>query len=220
MFLPCIMLAAQHAVMNFTGQVYLSLLLTVLVTSTGFAKMDLSGLVSNSPFGRGATQEKSEAVASSQLELRGMVVEGDVVWFSFYDGATKTWATLREGERTDVFSVKKFNRAQEVVFLEYNGKPITLALKSTGSEHSRRESVASVSSAAIAPAKASLGAVVAGTSVASIVDAPVGTPLSPPVMGPAPSNAESKRLDLVASSIRQILEANRLKADSAGAKGT
>jgi hypothetical protein len=201
--------------MNSIGRIILGLFFAVMTASFVFASGQLDSLITNSPFMRNEP-EKPAATPPVQLELRGVVVEGEVVWFTFYDGATKQWTTLRQGEEADSLLVKEYNRTQDLVALEFRGKAMTLALKSSGSQYNKRSMVASVASV---PTGTTAAMVAASTSNA-MVDPSVPKPAPRIFTIPPPSDAEAKRLELVASNIRQVIEASKLKASASGANHT
>jgi len=174
---------------------FLALAVTALSLEATTAD-DISGLLNNSPFGGPATGN-SATPAQTQLELRGIVVEGGVAWFTFFDSASNKWVTLRQGEEADALVVKRYDRVQDLVELDYKGRTLSLALKSAGNQ-SYRETPAAY----------------AATS------APTKAPVPQPVIIPPLSAAEAKRLELVASVLKQRREASKQGTPSPGQKGS
>jgi hypothetical protein len=156
---------------------------------------DIADLIKNSPFGNSAA-DKIATPVQPQLELRGVVVEGNVTWFTFFDGATKKWLTLRKGEEADSLVVKRYDRERDLVVLDYNGKTLSLALKPAGNQSYAETSTAYA--AAAAPAKA---------------------PLPQPILMPALSEAEAHRIALVAATLKQRDEQSKHMAFSSAPKG-
>lgn len=95
----------------------------------GFAPLnaaELNGLVTNSPFGG------KEAVAAqpvSNFEFRGMVQEGDVLFFNIYDQQKKTasWLAL-DGESAGL-KVEKYDATTQQLSLRDGTRQLQLTLK-------------------------------------------------------------------------------------------
>jgi hypothetical protein len=166
--------------------------LSGLLTPAARPAAGSTSLVEASPF-LPASPHKTPAPAVSPpaLELRGMVVEGDATWLTFYNPSSKTWTTLRPGERDGAVAVKTCNPGDGSVVLELNGQMLTLSLASKRSGFSHRPAVA----AAPRP--------------------PPQRPRAPMVASLSP--AEAHRLELVASVIRQRVEAEKRKRLGPGA---
>jgi len=168
-----------------------SVIVSMTVVSTCIAAADLSGLVRNSPFGS-TVREKSVSNQEVPLELRGIVVEGGKTYFTLYDGTSKKWTTVLEGEEADSISVKEYNRAKDAVVLNFMGKTVTLALHSSSSNSHRDRVVTSVAQEDR----------VRAPSITRSTDAP----LVAMTASIEPEPAEARRLELLASALRQQIE--------------
>lgn len=152
------------------------------------AAADLSSLISDSPFGAVLLPKSAAADQSPQVELRGIVHEGSTVYLTFYEATAKKWTTLCPGESAENIVVENFAETKGTVALRVDGKPIILTFST---EHERTSSHEE------------------GTALAS---APRSFPQA--VVVPGPSPAETRRLELVASAIRQQLEQAKLQSGS------
>ena len=159
---------------------------------------DISNLLSNSPF-VAPTAGNASAPTQTPLELRGIVVEGGVARFIFFDGAANKWLTLRQGEEADALVVRSYDRVQDLVVLDYKGRTLSLSLKSAGNQ----------SYAGATPISA-----YAATSVSTKVPSPQ------PVLIPSLSEAETRRLEIVAAALRQRREQNKHGTQSSVANGS
>jgi hypothetical protein len=127
------------------------------------------------------------------------VVEGGVARFIFFDGAANKWLTLRQGEEADALVVRSYDRVQDLVVLDYKGRTLSLSLKSAGNQ----------SYAGATPISA-----YAATSVSTKVPSPQ------PVLIPSLSEAETRRLEIVAAALRQRREQNKHGTQSSVANGS
>ncbi len=154
-----------------------------LLNSVVAKPMDLSGLVQNSPFPRApAVAQATKLDQNPTLELRGMVVENELTWFTLYEAATKKWMTVREGAGDDILSIKEINREKSTLVLNYQGRTVVLSMNNSGNTAaSNRASISTV--AVVAPMRVPQTAVISDHSI-----------------------AEGTRLDLVA---RLILQARQ-----------
>lgn len=147
----------------------------------------ISELLENSPFGGGARPIIANKIEPKGiLELRGVVVENGVTWFTLYNAITKKWTTARQGETTGSFTIREYNKMNGTLVVDAQGVTITLAYNavSTG-DVVRRISAPAMLAAELKP-----------TVQISLV--------------PQVSTAESKRLEQVAGFIRQRIEQARL----------
>jgi hypothetical protein len=146
------MRAAPHARLLF-------LLLTAATTIFGArVSKKWDGLITSNPFGRDAPVEENKPEPPPSLELRGVVVESGVAWFTFFDSTSKKWTTIREGEEEGTLRVRAYDKSREAVTLEYQGRVTSLALKEA-STHSYGPAPVSRQSLAAAPSLAPPGTV-------------------------------------------------------------
>lgn len=157
---------------------------------------DIANLIKNSPF-ECPEEGRASAAGQTQLELRGVVMEGGVAWFTVFDSAAKKWLTLRQGQEVDALVVRRYDPVQDLVVLDYRGKTLSLALKPQNNQSyvGTRAAYAAVSSSTKAP-------------------------LPMPVFVPALSEAETNRLARVASALKRQSEESKHRMLSAGAKGS
>ena len=205
LILPIVNSVAQHRSMHSNGRVICGLLLSVLSTASGFAGAELAGLLRNCPFGGLATQRTTAVAGQPQIELRGVVHEGNAVYLTFFDPASKKWMTLSPGEQFDSLIVKEYRHANESVVLNIDGKMLVVNLKPTGNR--------SYVGTAIAANTLALNDATAAT--AGLAPAPM------PSMVLQLPESEAKRLDLVSIALRQRAEAGRRQdSSSRPASGT
>lgn len=159
-------------------------LTAALSTAAVLRAVDLDRLAN--PFLRTAAEKSPPAAAapSQAWELRGVVHEGNAVYLTFFDPASKKWLNLTPGEEEDGYALEGFDETNDAATLRSNGQAMIVAMKMDGwPARSSRPTVANLASAAKSPI------------------APV-TPATPPGL----SSAEAHRLELVASEIRQQVE--------------
>ena len=130
--------------------------------------------------------------APPQLELRGVLVEGSATWFNIYNAETKESAWVQRGDQMANFVIKGYNPAKEALALDYQQRPVSVALKQSKAQ-------LSLGSARNRVALASLG----GASRSS-----------PPSVATALPASESQRLEPVAEQVRQRREARRKAGES------
>lgn len=157
---------------------------------------DLPHLLKNSPFEPQGV-DRATAPVQTQLELRGVVVESGVVWFTFYDVAAKRWMTVREGEEAESLRVKSYDRTREYVVLNFAGKTLSLALKPAGNQSYGGAGIAAVAST---------------TAPKAAVPQPIIVPTLP--------EAEARRLEIVTAAIRRQNEQAKFRAPAAGNAGS
>jgi len=92
-------------------------------------KMNLNGLVSNSPFGSAKSGVAAGNNGNEPFELRAVLEENNSKFFSIYDTNThrSTWVEINDP--VNGFSVKGYDAAKESITLDYQGKALTLAIK-------------------------------------------------------------------------------------------
>ncbi len=92
-------------------------------------KVDLNGLVTNSPFGSARSGTVAGNNGNDPLEFRSVSEEGASKFFSIYDTNThrSTWVELNDP--VNGFSVKSYDAAKESITVDYQGKALTLAIK-------------------------------------------------------------------------------------------
>ena len=125
--------------------------------------------------------------APPQLELRGVLVEGTATWFNVYNAETKESAWVQSGDRMANFVIKDYDTAKEALVLDYQQRPVSVALKQS-------------------KVQLSPGSARNGTAMASLGGASRAKPHS---MAPVLPASESQRLEQVAEQIRQRREARR-----------
>ena len=88
----------------------------------------LGGLLANSPFGSSRTGAPGSGT-SEPLEFRAVLEENGNRFFSIYETAAhrSNWVDLNDP--VNEFSVKEYDAAHDSVTVEYQGKPLKLALK-------------------------------------------------------------------------------------------
>ena len=169
------------------ARIILGVLYAVLAVSPVMATSPLERLVSNSPFGW-HVREKSNPSEAPQIELRGVVHEGTAVYLTFFDPASKKWTTLSPGEKSDSFAVTEYNRSNESVMLDLQGRTLLLTLKPAGNQSYLGTAVAGA---------ASNGATGLTASVAMTLQLP---------------ESESTRLEVVAAALKRRAEENQHQA--------
>lgn len=92
------------------------------------AAPSLQNLVQNSPFGT-ATPAGQGAAAAGPLEFRGTFVDRGERFFSITDTASRRaeWVSLNESGRP--FQVKNYDPESETVTLDYQGRSMSLKLR-------------------------------------------------------------------------------------------
>lgn len=139
----------------------------------------LQNLVQNSPFGTAVPVGQAGA-AAGPLEFRGTFVEGGERFFSILDTASRRaeWVGLKDSGHA--FQVKSYDPDSETVTLDYQGRSLSLKLRT-----------ARITAMAMPPPSAGPQPVVApgGPNAASVT--------------PAPTTTEAQRLAQVAEEIRR-----------------
>lgn len=125
--------------------------------------------------------------APPRLELRGVLVEGSGTWFNVYNAETKESAWVQQGDRMADFVIKDYDAAKEALVLDYQQRPVSVALKQS-------------------KIQLSPGSVRNGAAMASLGGA---SRASPPLVAPVLPASESQRLESVAEQIRQRREGRR-----------
>lgn len=88
----------------------------------------LGGLLANSPFGTSRTGAPGSGT-SEPLEFRAVLEENGNRIFSIYETATHRSSWVDLNDPVNEFSVKEYDAAHDSVTVEYQGKPLKLALK-------------------------------------------------------------------------------------------
>lgn len=117
-----------------------------------------------------------------KLELRGVLVEGLVTWFNVYNSETKEAAWVRRGEQMASYTVKDYDAARESLVLDYQHRPVSVALKQTKIQES--------------PNTGKSARAVASTSLSA-------NRTYSPGLAPSQQAAEAQRLEQLADQIRQ-----------------
>lgn len=157
----------------------------LLAAINGQAASRFDNLVANPPFGQSVSPTQARADAPNQpLEFRGISVEQGEKFFSFYDPATKRsrWVTLNEAD--DGLLLKNYDEAAHTATVDFNGRPLTLILKS-GPKFAQSQP------AMAPPPGAAVGAPLPGQSAAL------------PGMSTKGQNPEATRLQQIAEEIRR-----------------
>lgn len=130
-----------------------------------------------SPFGN-SQPSSTEGVKTSQLELRGVLVEGTERWFDIYDTTSKKAEWVKENQAGGSYVAKLYDAVHDALTLEAQGELVLITLKNSSDS----------------PDGVGTGQMFASASAG----------LSPPpAVAPAPPKSEAKRFALVADVIRQ-----------------
>lgn len=154
-------------------------------------------LAGSSPFLPPSSAPQAAAPGDTSLELRGIMASGDAYMFSIYDAARRSSVWKHLDEPGHEFVVRSYDAARDAVTVEYQGRTLTLALKT-----------AKVASAPVPP-PAPPGAVQpAGAQ-------PIGGPV---VLNPTPAD-EQRRLEAIAAEVnrRRMIRQQALQASRAAA---
>lgn len=140
--------------------------------------------------------ESAAPTSDSTLELRGIMAVGDSFMFSVYDSGNRmsAWSRLNEGGHS--FAIRSHDVARDSVTVDYQGRTVTLALRT-----------AKVASAPVNQPQA--------IPAAQAAPQPVGGPV---VLNPSPAD-EQRRLEAIAAEVnrrrmirQQALQASRQAA--------
>lgn len=115
--------------------------------------------------------------ADTPIELRGIMQAGDTTMFSIYDPSHRSSTWLKLGETGRDFIVRRYDAKSDTVSVDFQGRTVTLALKT---------------------AKVSPAANV-GPAVAAAAPPP---PASPAVLNPSPAD-EQRRLEAIAAEVNR-----------------
>lgn len=97
---------------------------------TAPAKMDLSGLVNNSPFGTLRSGPGGNNAATEPFEFRSVLEESNNKFlFSIFETATKRSNWVELNDPLNGFSVKSYDAGKQTITVDYQGKAMTLAIK-------------------------------------------------------------------------------------------
>lgn len=91
-------------------------------------KMDLNGLVTNSPFGSAKSGAAVGNNGNQPLEFRSYLEESNSKFFSIYDTNTHRSMWVELNDPVNGFSVKSYDAAKQTITIDYQGKPMTLAI--------------------------------------------------------------------------------------------
>ena len=97
--------------------------------STPPEKMNLSGLVSNSPFGSSRAGVANGNAGGEPFEFRAVLEEKGSKFFSIFETATRRSNWVELNDPVNGFSVKGYDVAKETITVDYQGKSMTLAIK-------------------------------------------------------------------------------------------
>ena len=93
------------------------------------AKMDLSGLVNNSPFGTLKSGGPGSNGANEPFEFRSVMEENNNKYFSIYETATRRSNWVELNDPLNGFSIKSYDAGKQTITVDYQGKAMTLAIK-------------------------------------------------------------------------------------------
>lgn len=152
-------------------------------------------LAGGSPFLPPSTQTESAPTSDAAIELRGIMAAGDDYMFSIFDSTKRMSVWKHLDEPGHEFVVRSYDPARDVVTVEYQGRTLTLALRTA--------------KVAAAPVQS-----------ATIVSAPQGPqPVGGPVvLNPTPAD-EQRRLEAIAAEVnrRRMIRQQALQASRAAA---
>jgi hypothetical protein len=156
-----------------------------------------AGNSAGSPFmpAGGAPQVDAAPTQDAQLELRGIMASGDVTMFSIYDSTRRTSYWIRLNDAGHEFVVRNYDAGRDVVTVEYQGRTLTLGLKT-----------AKVASAPVTQPMPPM------SQPQGQQQPPIGGPV---VLNPTPAD-EQRRLEAIAAEVnrrrmvrQQAMQANR-----------
>lgn len=169
----------------------------LVAVATGASLMAADAAASRSPFLPPAAAQASTApTQDTPLELRGVMAVGDSYMFSIYDPTrhSSTWTGLNDTSHE--FIVRSYDAERDAVTVDFQGRSLTLALKTA--------KVASAPVVTPQPTPPQAGA-----------PQPVGGPV---VLNPTPAD-EQRRLEAIAAEVnrrrmirQQALQASRQAA--------
>jgi hypothetical protein len=93
------------------------------------SKMDLSGLVNNSPFGTLRSGGAGGNASTEPFEFRAVLEENNNKFFSIYETATRRSNWVELNDPVNGFSVKSYDAGKQAIAVDYQGKTMTLAIK-------------------------------------------------------------------------------------------
>ncbi len=93
-------------------------------------KMDLSGLVNNSPFGTLRSGDGGSNASTDPFEFRSVLEDSNNKFlFSIYETASKRSNWVELNDPLNGFSVKAYDAGKQTITVDYQGKAMTLAIK-------------------------------------------------------------------------------------------
>ena len=104
------------------------LLATPVAPAIGAENPSLESLMANSPFGVSGNGNKGRSDAATPLEFRGVLYEGSTAYFSVYEASTRQSAWVELNEPGLNYQVKSYDSANSKLVVDYQGRPLTLAL--------------------------------------------------------------------------------------------
>jgi hypothetical protein len=182
---------------------------TAVLAAASASLFSTSALAAESTAGKSpflppaSAQQEAVPTADATLELRGIMAAGDSFMFSIYDSTKKIAVWSRLNEMGHGFVVRGHDVSHDTVTVEYQGRTLTLALKT-----------AKVASAPINQPQP-MPAMASGPNAPQ----PVGGPV---VLNPSPAD-EQRRLEAIAAEVnrrrmirQQALQASRQAAGQGG----
>lgn len=170
-----------------------TLAVALVLAPASTALIGAEPIMTRSPFLPPTATADSAPTADATLELRGIMAVGDSYMFSIYDSTHKNSAWLRLNETGQPYVVKAHDDTRDSVTVEYQGRTLTLAL--------RTAKVASAPVNVPQPPQA---------APAANAPQPIGGPV---VLNPTPAD-EQRRLEAIAAEVnrRRMIRQQALQA--------
>jgi hypothetical protein len=170
----------------------------VFIAIVSNAAVGAETVIGKSPFLPPSGPAETAPTADATLELRGIMASGNGYMFSIYDSTNKMSAWSRLDERGHPFVVRSHDESRDSVTVDYQGRTLTLALRT-----------AKVASAPVNQPQPVQPATAPGSPQ------PIGGPV---VLNPSPAD-EQRRLEAIAAEVnrrrmirQQALQASRQSA--------
>jgi hypothetical protein len=151
--------------------------------------------IGKSPFLPPDSPTDTAPTPDATLELRGIMASGDSYMFSIYDSTHKSSSWTRLNENGHAFVVRSHDTTRDSVTVDYQGRTLTLALKTA--------KVASAPVTVPQPPQQPVAAPAPGPQ-------PIGGPV---VLNPSPAD-EQRRLEAIAAEVnrRRMIRQQALQA--------
>ncbi|MEO7599010.1 MAG: hypothetical protein ABIV50_08765 [Opitutus sp.] len=150
--------------------------------------------IGKSPFLPPAAATDTAPTADATLELRGIMASGDSYMFSIYDSTHKSSSWARLNENGHGFVVRSHDATRDSVTVDYQGRTLTLALRT----------------AKVASAPVNIPQPAPSPNAAAPGPQPIGGPV---VLNPSPAD-EQRRLEAIAAEVnrRRMIRQQALQA--------